>query len=739
MIYRLLSFLGAFILFLFEPFLGKVLTPSFGGGASVWLICMLFFQAVLLGGYAYAHALGQRVESKRQLTWHGALLLMALALMGWAWLRHGNPLISDVLPEPGQGVATLLWTLVGTAGLPMIALAATSPLVQLWYVRSHQGHTPYRLYAWSNAGSLGGLLAYPFAAEPLLSTPIQGILIFLLMMLFTLGIWTLHRGSGEGSPLSQPDTTSALDEVQTATDDGQTTCKPASPFAPWLWVLASAVGSMILMASTNKMTMEIAAIPLLWILPLVLYLGTFILIFDAKWELGRGWWPSLWLGLFAASAYLFIVAQPDSKHQVLMLLVGGSFTTFAGCMVCHGFLFELRPAPSGLTRFYLLIATGGVLGGLCVALAAPFAFDRIYEFGYAMLGVAVIGILSALRLGGKKGNLAAVSALAGIMAGGFSLWQEGRGSGIYMRNFYGIIRVIRVKNLLELTNLKTRHGMVDLKNPENPLAYYTPDSGIGRALELMMSLKQQMKVGVVGLGVGSVVNYGRKGDQYVFYEINPLVVDIAGPESKVFRLLRNSKASVEVVEGDGRVCLEQELRQGRARNFDVLMIDAFSGDSVPWHLLTVEAFQTYLRHLAPDGMLVLHVSNPLPVDRITLGSAKALNLYGAYMLNLKVDQLHSESDYIVLTRDAALLNTPIIHQRLVAGVGPKIYRGESESSARVAFLNADKPWHDDRNSLSQLLFKQSALKEITRWNVGHKPSPEAPSASSSLPQHGPSR
>ncbi|MBL0211803.1 MAG: fused MFS/spermidine synthase [Holophagaceae bacterium] len=741
MIYGVLSFLGAFVLFLFEPFLGKVLTPRFGGGASVWIVCMLFFQAVLLCGYAYAHVLSRSGESRRQSLWHSALLWVVLALLGWAWIRHGNPLISDVLPEPGQGIPALLWILLRTAGLPMIALAATSPLVQLWFVQAHSGRTPYRLYAWSNAGSLGGLLAYPFAAEPMLSTPAQGILIFLLIGVFALGIWTLHRAAvRNGDSPSGPEAPPTVD----AEPETGVPAASASPLTPWLWVLASAMGSAILMASTNKMTMEIAAIPLLWILPLVLYLGTFILVFDAKWKLSWGWWPAVWLLLFAAAAYLAIVARSDTKHQVLMPLLEGSIITFAGCMVCHGFLFESRPAPSGLTRFYLLIAAGGVLGGLLVALAAPFAFNRIYEFGIAMLGVAIVGLLTARELGGAKGNLIAISALAAMVAGGFSLKAEGKSRGHYLRNFYGIIRVLRIENLLELSNLKTLHGLVDLKAPGNPLVYYTPDSGIGRVLRMEMARKQGLRVGAVGLGVGSVADYGREGDEYVFYEINPLVINLAGPDSQVFPLLRNSKAKIEVVEGDGRICLEQELREGRARGYDVLLIDAFSGDSVPWHLLTVEAFQTYLRHLAPDGVLVLHVSNPLPVDRIALSSAKALDLYGAYLVDLgpsagKVNPLHSVSDYIVLTRDAALLKTPIILERLLAGFGPKIYRGQSEGSARVAFLSADRPWRDDRNSLSQLLFKRTALEEIGRWNLAQAPNPSASPKSPAPPAHGLSR
>lgn len=736
MIYGLLSAIGAFVLFLFEPFLGKVLTPRFGGGANVWIVCLLFFQVVLLAGYAYAHLLGSKVTQRRQVQFHALFLALVLGSLTWRWVHHGNPLIPDASLVAGQTAGSLLWMLTTTSALPMMALAATSPLMQAWFYRTPARHSPYRLYAWSNAGSLGGLLAYPFLAEPLLSSSNQGILIFILMLLFTAGVWTLWNRS-EGDPGGN-----LRVDVDVGSDP------TGLPGKPLPWILASAAGSMILMASTNKMTLEIAAIPLLWILPLVAYLASFILVFDGKWALGRGVWPVIWMTLFVVSIATSLAAPWSPNFETPLLILGGTAATFSGCMVCHGYLYECRPGVAQLTRFYLWVATGGVLGGICVAILAPVLFNRLFEFGCAVLGVAWMGYLLARRQVGRSVAGAIASSLLGFAAGGLALWSEGRNPGIYLRNFYGIIRVSRVQNMLMMDNLKTLHGFVDLARPTEPLSYYTADSGIGRLLNLQMARKPSLKVGVVGLGVGSVADYGRAADEYVFYEINPIDCALAGPQSKAFRLLKDAKAKVELVEGDGRVCLEQELRAGRARGFDVLLIDAFSGDSVPWHLLTVEAYESYFAHLAPDGVLALHVSNPLPVDRIVLGGAKALNLFGVFLRDpLEAQRTrnpwHMGTQYILLTRDSKVLNHPSMYSTMVAVFGPTTFRQADAGVGILSFLQSGSPWRDQKNSLSHLLFKRRALDEIALWNSRNHPSspvtPAAPSIAPAPPVHAPSR
>lgn len=739
MIYGLLSALGAFVLFLFEPFLGKVLTPRFGGGANVWIVCLLFFQVVLLAGYTYAHELSSRVPSwRRQVRIHVGLLLLVVGSLAWRWMHHGNPLIPEVDPAGRQEAGSLLWLLATTSALPMTALAATSPLMQAWYRHTSTKHSPYRLYVWSNAGSLGGLLAYPFAAEPLLSTPLQGILIFFLILLFVGSVLTLRKNGTE-------DPGQERDPVGERVSDAGALDRSGKPH---LWVLASAAGSMILMASTNKMTLEIAAIPLLWILPLVAYLATFIIVFDGKWNWTRGPWPMVWMTLFAASVVIALAAPRMQIYETPLLIAGGTAATFSGCMVCHGYLYECRPEAARLTRFYLWVAVGGVLGGLCVALVAPVLFNRLFEFGCAILAVGSIGFLLARRQAGRLAAGAAATSLLGLGVGAFALWSEGRNPGIYLRNFYGIVRVSRVHNLLMMDNIKTLHGFIDLARPTTPLSYYTPDSGIGHLLNLQMAEKPSLKVGIVGLGTGSVVVYGRSTDEYVFYEINPLVNALAGPQSKSFRLLRDAKARVELVEGDGRVCLEQELKAGRSRGFDVLLIDAFSGDSVPWHLLTVEAFQCYFAHLAPDGVLALHVSNALPVDRIALGGAKALNLFGVYLKDPMgrpgpMNPWHMGTQYVLLSRDPKALNHPSIYPATVAVFGPATFQQAEAGSGSLSFLRSDRPWRDQRNSLSQLVFKRRAIDEIGIWNRRMQSAGTVISATPSIvpapPERAPSR
>lgn len=698
MLYGLLSFLGAFALFLFEPFLGKVLTPRFGGGAQVWIVCMLFFQLALLGGYVYAHLLGTKVPPRRQAKLHAGLLFLVVAAMGWAWLRHGNPLIPPQAADAGDPTFGVLGTLASVAGLPMLALAATSPLVQLWYSRAQGERTPYKLYVWSNAGSLAGLLAYPFLAEPWLSTPAQGLLIFALVAVFALGMAFL------GGKL--PAATEAVPE--SGVEAGRRFEAPH-------WILAAAAGAMLLMAATNKLTLETAAIPLLWILPLLLYLFSFILIFDAERGLSRGWWPALWCLLFAACLWLEAGGLPQGRPWMKVLAASG--LTFSGCMLCHGELFEARPGPARLTRFYLCVALGGALGGVFVALLAPLCFDHLYELGLAACLAGGLGLFMAKRLAGPRRALQALLALLCLGLAGRFVWKEGQGEGVYARNFYGVVHVQRQGAYLSMDNLKTLHGFVDLQRPDVPLAYYTPDSGIGRALLFKMTQRPgPLKVGVVGLGAGAVADYGRPGDSFTFYEINPVVSALAGPRSQAFGLLRNSKAQVELLEGDGRILLEQELRAGAPRGFDVLLVDAFSGDAVPWHLLTVEAFRAYLAHLAPGGLLVLHVSNPLPVDRIVLDDARAMGLYGVYLMDPgpragESYPPHMPSQYMVLARESEALRSPVFEGTLRVGFGPKTFEREAVPGGSFAFMAKDRPWTDSRNSLSQLLFQKSAAME----------------------------
>ncbi|HJW08680.1 MAG TPA: hypothetical protein VJ483_03550, partial [Holophagaceae bacterium] len=309
---------------------------------------------------------------------------------------------------------------------------------------------------------------------------------------------------------------------------------------------------------------------------------------------------------------------------------------------------------------------------------------------------------------------------------------------VFIRNFYGVVRVLRIGPIMLMDNLKTLHGFVDERTPRAPLTYYSPNSGIGRALHSKMTMKPSLKVGVIGLGVGSVACYDRPGDAYSFFEINPTVSDLAGPTSRTFRNLRGAPAPVELVEGDGRLILERELEEGHPRQFDLLAVDAFTGDSVPWHLLTIEAIRLYFGHLAPDGILAIHVTNPLPVDRLAILSARELGLYGVYIVDVPTpgalpSQWHSKSRYVLLAKAPEVLSDPVIQEGALVGFGPKVFRGESRDSWKLAFLKRDTAWTDSRSSSWDLIYKRSVLDELK--DLGIRPVPVsrvAPSTSPSL-------
>lgn len=699
--FGLVSFLGAFVLFFIEPFIGKVVTPRFGGGSQVWITCMLFFQAAFLAGYGYAHLSMRFLKTRSQVWLHSALLAACIGFMVLGRTAGGAPLMPGPQggqPDPRLSVLHLLVLLTRNAGLPLMVLTATAPLCQAWFARTVPGRSPYPLYAASNAGSLLGLLAYPFAAERWLSTAGQGWLILALTVPFAAGILALGRKAARAE--DPPDPAEGVEE-------GIPRSRPA------LWLLASAVGSALLLATTNVLTTEVAAIPLLWVLPLILYLASFVLIFDARKPWNTSFRLAAWLLPMALSVVL--VAYGIGASKLNMVIAGCSMVVFFGCMASHGYLYALRPAPRHLTFYYLMIAIGGLAGGASVALAAPLIFDRFYEFGVAC---ALVGILALLWLkleGPGKLAWGVAPALVCLLAGGLNLRSVASRPGRFYRDFFGTIQVMQQGDVMLMKHGRTIHGAAWLKNPRIPMAYYALPSGIGRTLLVQMSRKPALKVGVVGLGVGTVANYGRPGDAYTFYEISPKVIGLSGLRPTAFPIVRDARCKVEVLEGDGRALLDAELATQGSRQFDVLLVDAFSGDVVPWHLLTLEAFQTYMAHLAPDGILALHVSNPLAVDRVVLTNARALNLYGAALVNLgfggatgAMDVRDLPCNYLLLSKVAGALDNPVIKSSAKFGFGPVTF-SDPARAAEIPVLKNHRPWLDGRNSLSDLLFEKRAF------------------------------
>jgi hypothetical protein len=569
-------FWSALLLLLLQPLLTKSILPWFGGSAGVWTTSMLFYQTVLLLGYGYAHVVARRLSLRAQATLHISLLIGSLLLL---------PLRPSAAWKPSNGedpVLGILGLLVTTVGLPYFLLSATSPLVQSWFARSVPTEVPYRLFALSNLGSLVALLCYPIVIEPTLSTGTQ------------LQFWSVGFVGFVGLCCA-----SALSSMR-----GNDLAE--KPFEidrrVWTWLALSACPSVLWLASANQLSQDVAAVPFLWVMPLGLYLLSFVLCFD-----NEGWYkPRLyrWLVPSAWLAILLAVAQQGYISMKLTLVLF-AFAVFVLCMFCHGELARLRPDPAHLTGYYFALSAGGAAGGLFVGLIAPRVFTEYLELPFGVLASVMLALWLLYRLDTKRvlriGAVAGAAALVAVMMPDTTPRHHVR-----MRNFYGTLQVndsgSEATAYRSLFNGAIQHG-VQFLAPERsriPTTYYGPASGAAIVIDALRN--GPMRVGVIGLGTGTLATYGKPGDVYRFYEINPTVIDLSRVE---FRYLRESAAKVEIVAGDARLSLEREEPLG----LDVLAVDAFSGDSIPVHLLTVEAFELYFRHLKSTGALAIHVTN----------------------------------------------------------------------------------------------------------------------------------
>jgi hypothetical protein len=668
-IYGIAIFASAFLLFEVEPIIAKMILPWFGGVAAVWAVCLVFFQTALLLGYLYAHALTRRLSPRTQGRVHAAVLLASLLALRIVPNERWKP------AGPDHPALRILLLLCAAVGVPFSVLSTTSPLLQAWYARTRSGARPYRLYALSNIGSLLALVSYPILIEPWISTTHQAFawsvgyaVVVLLCAAIALGGWGFNPAvsdafsSGALAPeavaptLSAPSKTGATGaEVIALSGASTATLVPTSLLL--LWLALAACSSALLLAVTNHVTQNIASVPFLWILPLSLYLLSFILCFDARGWYQRGLFLRL-LGIaIGAMAYALAPSFAGLPWKILIALFCAGF--FICCMFCHGELERLKPAPEHLTAFYLMIALGGALGAMFVALVAPAIFSGYYEL-HAALGLCAILVLvvhyrdPASPFYGKRLNPGWLVMAGLVVAAIASLFvtarEQAAGTRLIVRNFYGVLRVIdsREPNIplpspggptvasqdprfRKMMNGTIDHGLQFL-NParrRQPTTYYGTNSGIGIALRAARE-QRALKVGAIGLGIGTVATYGRAGDSYTFYEINPLVEKVAGQQ---FTFLRDSPAKINIILGDARLSLEREQPQ----NYDVLIVDAFSGDSIPVHLLTRQAFQLYFRNLKPDGVLAVHVSNQyLNLEPVVAAAAGALGKE-AVIVNHEVD------------------------------------------------------------------------------------------------------
>lgn len=643
-------FLGSFLLFLVQPLVARQMLPWFGGAASVWTICMVFFQVALLAGYAYAHLVTRYLAPRPRAVLHLALLTLSLL-----WL----PIAADASWKPAGEDAPaprILLFLLATIGLPFTLLAANGPLAQAWFARARPGTSPYRLFALSNLASLLALLGYPILLEPWLSTAGQVWVWSALYLVFTV-VLALAAFMDSRLPATAAIPASAAPD---------TPVPSARDYL--LWTALAALGSVMLLAVTNHLTQDVASFPLLWVVPLALYLVTFILCFERE----RAYRLPLYAVLFIAVVVCFAIARgvPGLKDSLPAQLVVSAALVFVGCMICHGELAQLRPAPRHLTGFYLTVAAGGALGGSLVGVGAPLLLPNYFELDIAL--AALVGlILLRIRAGKAASPAWTAIALGGpLLLVGAQFLKERSEAVISSRNFYGVLRLLEVGDGAErerqIVHGAIIHGrqFLSAERRREAAGYYRREGGGGRAIESLFD-RGPLRVGVVGLGAGALAAYGRPGDAMRFYEINPAVIAMARRD---FTYLGDNKASIETVLGDARLVLEREAPQ----RFDVLAIDAFSGDAIPVHLLTLEALDVYLRHLAPDGILAFHVSNKFLVLPPVVGAlAKARDLQARYVGDRDPASGAAVSEWVLLSRNAASL----AHPRIAAAASDAPARG----------------------------------------------------------------
>ncbi|NOY43818.1 MAG: hypothetical protein GXP26_18520 [Planctomycetes bacterium] len=599
-------FVSAFLVFQVQPVISKVILPWFGGSPAVWTTCMLFFQTALFAGYAYAHFIVSRFTPK----WQGAvhLLLIVLALS----VLPINP-SADWKPIDGSWPTfRILGILASSVGLPYFLLASSGPLLQAWFGQSFRGRSPYRLYALSNTASMLGLLTYPFLFEPAFTTAGQGQLWSLVFIVFTmLSAWLAwqlmvragHSPGDETSVEVEPDV--SVSELPTV---GQRI----------VWLLLAAYASAMLLATTNHVCQDVAVMPLLWVIPLSLYLLSFIICFD-----NPRWYSRYWYGrALIVAAFLATIVSRIGETLPVVAEVGVFFALLlVVCMVCHGELVRRRPDKSHLTMFYQYCAAGGAVGGILVSLVCPQLFSSFLEMNIGLLVAYLLGLYvtaktettSPVEAKPSRRLVPFVLGYAGLLAIAWGQFGSVSNSAVAAsRNFYGVLtvqdrEVVKegqpTRILRELLHGRIQHGSqwLDEDLRHVPTTYFADETAVGQLLR-RTGKDRPIRVGIIGLGAGTLAAYGKEGDYYRFYEINPDVVDIARQH---FTYLSDLPAESDVVLGDARIALEREEPQA----FDVLVLDAFSGDAVPAHLITVEAMEIYLGHLKEDGLLAIHISN----------------------------------------------------------------------------------------------------------------------------------
>jgi len=628
------AFLGAALLFVVQPLLGKWLLPWFGGSPSTWAACMVFFQGMLLVGYGYVHELAGRVAQRTQLVVHACVVLLAVCAAASTRTLHAPP-------SQGAPVLQIAALLLLQIGASYFVLATTAPLVQRWAAVALQ-REPYGLYALSNAGSLLGLLAYPFAIEPRASLQTQ------------FSLWTYGFFAYAALLLAALVCVRALvptEPTGTLNRDTPTGDEPCNR-SRLRWIACAFLPSVLLLAVTNHITVDIASIPLLWIAPLALYLITFIVAFSRF--IARLRWLAL-LSWIAAAIGIGFGSFAQGSASLAQQLATPCLGLFAAGLLCHGELSRTRPDPAHLTQYYLLIALGGALGSISVSWLAPLIFNDTYELELGTLAVfALLVLVSRAWPPAQQRTLYIGIGVCGPLLL-TSLAMRARDDGAQghvverRRSFLGPLRVVDSAAGRILTHGRVRHGLQLRDAPQQPTMYFAAGTAIARVMT-EHATDRKRSIGVVGLGVGTLASYARPGDRIRFYELDQNAIELANER---FTFLHDSVGHVELALGDGRLTLDREP----AQHFDILVLDAFSSDSVPVHLLTREAFAIYARHLAPDGVFLANVSNRhLAVDRAVRASAAAQHFACEVVQSEPNAALHRDLvRWAVMTRDSAQL------------------------------------------------------------------------------------
>jgi hypothetical protein len=757
--YWISIFLGAFLLFAVQLLLGKYFLPWFGGTPAMWTTCMFFFQTLLLAGYAYAHALANWCSPRTQSYLHSALLFTSLVVLACLAVTWGTPITPSVNWRPHSNdhpVWRLTVLLAISAGLPYFVLSSTGPLLQSWFTRTHPGRTPYRLYSLSNLGSLLGLLSYPFLVEPWFSLQIQariwsaGFLAFSVVCAYC----ALRMVKASASPKTAP--------LRLGNEGASLQSKPTLG-TYLLWLGLAACASIMFLATTNQICQDVAVVPFLWVLPLSLYLLSFIICFDeSRWYSRAVFHPAFAVAIFLAC----LVLRGWAIQNIFVQIAAYSFTLFACCMVCHGELARSKPSSRYLTSFYLMVALGGATGGVLVALVVPHIFRGFWEYHlglwmsavllfvvlasdkgswlycsrWGLPGIAVVaamlpGTTSLVLMGRKElGSLFPVLPVLGavyfltrgsskgydpararavpfycgaalLVVGAmlfFSARNQTQNSSVMVRNFYGVLTVRELSvdqpdwRAFSLFHGRIAHGYQFLSGAKRslPTGYYGLTSGVGLALVGLQTHPsprtnlRNLRIGVVGLGVGTLAAYGNPGDYIRFYEINPEVTRIAN-DTRYFSYLKDCPARLDVIPGDARLSMESELNGGQPQDFNLLAIDAFSGDAIPVHLLTEEAFQIYLKEMYSDGIIAVHITNTyFDLQPVLKRVAERFKLHYALLHTDGDGGVTTYSDWVLLSPDPTILNS------LPASTG----------SMRSAALKPDLAmWTDDYSNLFWVL------------------------------------